>query len=68
MEKEITKILRKAGEPLETTEISAALEYRETRNKILGVLFKLMSAGKVRGKSVGSGKGAWIWWAGKRKN
>jgi hypothetical protein len=57
----ILKILRKAGEPLETREIEISLP-SETRVKILYRLMNLRGDGLVCGKVVGSGKGTWIWW------
>ncbi|MGP8056805.1 MAG: hypothetical protein ACLP9K_04295 [Nitrososphaerales archaeon] len=58
-------IVRKAGEPLETSEVLKAVQERAkeaTREKVLARLWLLMAEHKLRGKKVGSGKGCWIWW------
>lgn len=59
--KKIIKILRDSSEPLETREIELALK-NITRTKVLYRLNNLRGEGKIKGKSVGSGKGTWIWW------
>lgn len=58
----IIKLLEKAGEPLETKEIELILR-NITRVKVLYRLNLLRGEGIIRGKAVGSGKGAWIWWS-----
>lgn len=62
--KKILEILNKADEPLETKEIELILK-NVSRVKTLYRLNNLRGEGLIRGKQVGSGKGAWIWW---RKN
>ena len=57
----IIEILKKADEPLETKDVELILK-GETRVKILYRLHDLRGEGMIRGKAVGSGKGAWIWW------
>ena len=61
----ILSILRKAEEPLETREIELLLK-NVTRVKVLYRLNMLRGDGEIRGKPVGSGKGAWIWWHAKK--
>ncbi|PLW79527.1 hypothetical protein C0585_07320 [Candidatus Woesearchaeota archaeon] len=58
---EILKALKVADEPLETREIELLLPHI-TRVKILYRLNNLRGDGQIKGKNVGSGKGAWIWW------
>ena len=53
--------LAQAGEPLETKEIEDLLS-DETRTKILYRLTQLRGDGVIKGKRIGSGKGAWVWW------
>lgn len=60
----ILAILKKAEEPLETREIELLLK-GVTRVKLLYRLSYLRGDGLVKGKSVGSGKGVWIWWKNK---
>ena len=59
--RKILEILSKAGEPLETREIELVLK-NVSRVKILYRLHNLRGDGLIKGKQVGSGKGAWIWW------
>jgi hypothetical protein len=59
--KKILKHLAKASEPLETKELEDLLP-KETRVKILYRLNLLRGDGLIKGKVVGSGKGAWVWW------
>jgi len=60
LSKKLIKIVLEAGEPLETKEI---LEFsNETRVKVLYRLHNLRGEGLIKGKLIGSGKGAWIWW------
>jgi hypothetical protein len=59
--KKILDLLAQAIEPLETKEIELLLT-KETRTKILYRLNFLRGEGLLKGKPVGSGKGAWIWW------
>ena len=58
---DILKIIRDSYEPLETKEIELILK-KVTRTKIMYRLNNLRGQGKINGKNVGSGKGAWIWW------
>ena len=57
----ILEILKKADEPLETKEIELILK-SVSRVKVLYRLNNLRGEGLIKGKPVGSGKGAWIWW------
>ena len=57
----ILEILKKAEEPLETKEIELILKH-VSRVKVLYRLNNLRGEGLIKGKPVGSGKGAWIWW------
>jgi repressor of nif and glnA expression len=57
----ILEVLKKADEPLETREIELILK-NVTRVKVLYRLNNLRGDGLIKGKPVGSGKGAWIWW------
>jgi hypothetical protein len=66
--KELLKeIMKKSREPLETKEIqqmiSRLADEQVTRSKLLYRLNDLRGEGKIHGKSVGSGKGVWIWWS-----
>ena len=58
--KNILNFISKSDEPLETKEI--VLKLKSTRIKILYRLYNLRGDSRIRGKQVGSGKGAWIWW------
>ena len=57
----ILEILKKADEPLETKEIELVLK-NVTRIKVLYRLNNLRGEGLIKGKAIGSGKGAWVWW------
>jgi len=59
------KILNKSDSPLETKEIEIILKDC-TRTKILYRLNNLRGDGLIKGKSIGSGKGTWIWWGVKK--
>ena len=62
---EIVRVLKKAREPLETSEVTDALRENDksvTRARVLYRLFCLLGEQLINGKSVGSGKGCWIWW------
>ena len=61
LSKKILKLLAEAQEPLETKELENLLQ-NFTRVKILYRLNLLRGDGLIKGKPVGSGKGAWIWW------
>ncbi len=59
------KIIKDAKEPLETKEIQKELEgiiKDVTRTKLFYRLNNLRGEGLIKGKLVGAGKGAWIWW------
>ena len=61
----ILKIIKQAGEPLETKEIQKKVEdsiKNVTRTKIFYRLTNLRGEGLIKGKFVGPGKGVWIWW------
>lgn len=61
----IIKLLEQRQEPLETTEITIDVIKHikdATRTMIFYRLNLLRGEGKIKGKHVGSGKGAWIWW------
>jgi DNA-binding Lrp family transcriptional regulator len=61
----ILKIINDSNIPLETKEVSERLR-REvgdiSRSKLIYRLTNLRGDGEISGKSVGSGKGVWIWW------
>lgn len=60
--KKILNLVSRTDEPLETKEIE--LQFPDsTRTMILYRLNNLRGEGKIKGKQVGSGKGAWIWWS-----
>lgn len=62
---DIVAVLESAEEPLETKEVEQRIAERtknSTRTKVLYRLNVLRGDGKIKGKSVGSGKGVWIWW------
>lgn len=62
----ILKIIKQAGEPLETKEIQEKVEEfikNVTRTKIFYRLTNLRGDGLIKGKFVGPGKGVWIWWS-----
>jgi len=63
----ILRILRGSNEPLETKEVQALTDRSGTkgvtRSKVLYRLNDLRGEGEIKGKSVGPGKGVWIWWA-----
>lgn len=61
----IVKLLDQRQEPLETTEITEEVMKHvkgATRTKIFYRLNLLRGESKIKGKHVGSGKGAWVWW------
>lgn len=57
----ILEIINSSNEPLETKEIENKLK-NVSRSKILYRLNDLRGEGKIKGKSIGAGKGNWIWW------
>ncbi len=59
--KKVMEVIRTATEPLETKEIEEKLK-DFSRAKILYRLHNLRGEGLIKGKRVGPGKGAWIWW------
>jgi repressor of nif and glnA expression len=62
---EILKIINGSKTPLETKEISEQLKNEVgdiSRSKLIYRLSNLRGDGEIFGKSVGSGKGVWIWW------
>jgi predicted transcriptional regulator len=59
--KRILKLINSAKEPLETREIEKKLK-GVSRAKILYRLNLLRAENKIKAKSVGAGKGNWIWW------
>jgi len=59
--KKILEIINNSNEPLETKEIEKKLK-GYSRTKILYRLQNLRGEGLIKGKSVGPGKGVWIWW------
>jgi len=59
--KRILEIINTSQDPLETKEIELILK-NITRIKVLYRLKNLRGDGLIKGKPVGSGKGAWIWW------
>lgn len=61
LSKSILSIVNNSEEPLETTEIEEGLKW-DTRAKIVYRLNNLRGNGLIKGKFVGGGKGAWIWW------
>jgi hypothetical protein len=60
----LIELIDSASEPLETKEIEEKVP-DGTRTKIIYRLRELAVKGEIKGKSVGAGKGTWIWW---RKN
>lgn len=61
LSKSILSIVNNSEEPLETKEIEEGLK-GDTRTKIFYRLNNLRGNGVIKGKFVGGGKGAWIWW------
>lgn len=65
IKKAIAEIINKSPQPLETKEIHVNLERavgKVSRSKLLYRLNDLRGDGEIQGKSIGSGKGVWIWW------
>lgn len=58
---EIIRLINQSNEPLETKEIETKLS-SSSRTKIFYRLKDLRGDGLIKGKMVGAGKGAWIWW------
>ena len=59
--RKIIRLIHDSGEPLETKEVIFSMG-NISRIKILYRLNNLRGDGLIKGKQVGSGKGAWIWW------
>ncbi len=57
----VLDLISNSSAPMETKEIELLLK-DVTRTKILYRLHYLRGEGEIKGKQVGSGKGAWIWW------
>jgi predicted transcriptional regulator len=58
----ILKTVESSKEPLETREIEGKLK-NLSRSKILYRLNNLRAEGLIKGKSIGAGKGNWVWWS-----
>lgn len=61
---QILRIIELANEPLETKEIVDKLS-KVSRAMVIYRLNNLRGEGKIKGKSIGAGKGNWIWWSSK---
>lgn len=62
---EILKIIKDSKAPLETKEVFEKVRTEMSdvsRSKLMYRLNILRGDGEIQGKSVGSGKGVWIWW------
>jgi len=62
---EVLRVVRIAGEPLETKEVEERVRSTikdVSRSKMLYRLQNLRAEGVIKGKFVGPGKGVWIWW------
>ena len=62
---EILKIITGSNAPLETKEIFEKVRSEMndvSRSKLMYRPNLLRGDGEIHGKSVGSGKGVWIWW------
>ena len=57
----ILKIVESANEPLETLEIVDKVG-KVSRAVVIYRLNNLRGDGKIKGKSIGAGKGNWVWW------
>jgi len=63
--KVIENVVSMSKEPLETKEVFEKTLHSlndVTRSKVMYRLNDLRGQGEIFGKSVGSGKGVWIWW------
>ncbi len=58
----VVHVIKNSNEPLETIEIQHQLK-SVSRTKLMYRLFHLRGDGLIHGKQIGSGKGAWVWWA-----
>jgi Fe2+ or Zn2+ uptake regulation protein len=62
---QILKIITDSEAPLETKEVYERVKAEMSdvsRSKLMYRLNILRGDGEIQGKSVGSGKGVWIWW------
>ena len=59
---QILKIIESANEPLETQEIVGKVG-KVSRAIVIYRLNNLRGDGKIKGKSIGAGKGNWVWWS-----
>jgi len=62
---QILKIITDSEAPLETKEVYERVKAEMSdvsRSKLMYRLNVLRGDGEIQGKSVGSGKGVWIWW------
>jgi repressor of nif and glnA expression len=64
--KTIVHVIKESDAPLETRELEEKMQQmvgdEATRTKLLYRLMDLRGEGIIYGKTVGSGRGAWIWW------
>ena len=61
----IVDVLNEVSEPLETKEVHELVEKKigqVTRTKLFYRLMIMRGDNSLKGKFVGPGKGAWIWW------
>jgi len=58
---QILRIVESSNEPLETLEIVGKVG-KVSRAMVIYRLNNLRGEGKIKGKSIGAGKGNWIWW------
>jgi len=65
LSKQILKIVNNSNVPLETKEIQEKIKIElggVSRSRLMYRLNDLRAEREIKGKSVGSGKGVWIWW------
>ena len=63
--KVVASVVATSKEPLETKEVFEKTQRTlndVSRSKVMYRLNDLRGQGEIFGKSVGSGKGVWIWW------
>ena len=63
--KVVENVVATSKEPLETKEVFERTQQslgEVSRSKVMYRLNDLRGQGEIFGKSVGSGKGVWIWW------
>jgi hypothetical protein len=62
----IVNVIKSSAEPLETKEVHVkvveVLKEDVSRSRLVYRLNDLRGQGAIAGKTVGSGKGVWIWW------